>query len=597
MTRWTGLPIVAALALTANRPDDAAATLEALKARGTADAEALDLLGRVQAAQGRPREAADTLKAAAELAPDNAGIQTRLAAARMSAGDPQGVVEAANRALQLGATGPETHQLLAFAALFRGDAAAATAELAKLTPEQRASEPGKMLEGTLKMMQRDLPAARAAFEEVLRIAPNSNPGRTGLARVATLQDKPAEAEALLVAALKQQPGQTEALTQLASAALPGAPRAAEARKALEEVQAANPAEPTMAVALANVLLRANEAPKAVAVLNAAPLRARINPTVSLARAEALAAAGQWPEAEAASRQALAEAPDSVAARRQLAGLLVRNNDARGAEQLLQQGLRTQPGDAVLQQSLLAVVQQSQGVEAATALADRLSKQASAQPASRSLPGDLLVAARRPEDAARAYAAAYREAPSATLALRGATAWRAAGKPADAAAMLTDWLRRMPDDVAALVLMSEMDIQANRLPEAERRLRAALVQAPQDVAILNNLAWVAGERGLPDARPLAERAFFLSPNVETADTLGWIMARNGDAAGAVPLLKRAAAQRTAPDPAAAYRLAFALNATGAKQEALGVLEPALAGDAAFAQREDAVKLLNSLRSGR
>ena len=116
-------------------------------------------------------------------------------------------------------------------------------------------------------------------------------------------------------------------------------------------------------------------------------------------------------------------------------------------------------------------------------------------------------------------------------------------------------------------------------------------------MVNNLAWVAGERGLPDARALAERAYVLSPNPETADTLGWIMARTGDAAAAVPLLKQAAAQRGTPDPAAAYRLSYALNATGAKQEALAALEPALAGNAAFPQRADAVKLLATLRGGR
>ena len=454
-----------------------------------------------------------------------------------------------------------------------------------------------MLDATLQMMQRDLPAARAAFEAALKAAPASNPARVGLARVAAMENKPAEAEALLSAVLKQQPNHAEAMAQLAAAAMPGAPRAAEARKALEEVQAANPAEPALALTLANVLLRADEAPKAVELLSSAPLRAKMNPALSIARAEAQAAAGQWTEAEAASRQALAEAPDSIVARRQLASILVHNGDAKGAELLLQQGLRMQPADAALQQSLLTVVLQSQGFEPASALADRLSKQASAQPASRSLPGDLLMSAKRPEDAARRYVTAYRETPSGDLAMRQAIAWRTAGKPAEGGAVLNDWLGRTPNDTAALIVMSDLDIQANRLADAERRLRAAIALAPQDVAVVNNLAWVAGERGLPDARALAERAYVLSPNPETADTLGWIMARTGDAAAAVPLLKQAAAQRGTPDPAAAYRLSYALNATGAKQEALAALEPALAGNAAFPQRADAVKLLATLRGGR
>jgi predicted Zn-dependent protease len=295
---------------------------------------------------------------------------------------------------------------------------------------------------------------------------------------------------------------------------------------------------------------------------------------------------------------MAEAPDATGPRRQLAGILVRSGDPKGAELLVQQGLRIAPADPALQQALTALLMQSQGVDAALAAADRLSKQPTARPASLSLPGDVLMGANRAEDAAKAYVSAYREVPSSLLALRQAAAWKVAGKPNEGMAVLADWLQRKSDDVGALVLASELDIAARRLPDAERRLRAALVQAPQDAAVLNNLAWVAGEQGSADAQPLAERAYLLAPNAETADTLGWIMVRKGDAAQAVPVLKRAAAMRgNTPDPAATYRLSYALNATGAKQEARAVLEPVLATDAKFPEREAAVRLLASLRGGR
>jgi hypothetical protein len=46
----------------------------------------------------------------------------------------------------------------------------------------------------------------------------------------------------------------------------------------------------------------------------------------------------------------------------------------------------------------------------------------------------------------------------------------------------------------------------------------------------------------------------------------------------------------------YRLAVALRATGQRDVALRVLEPALSGSAAFAEREDAQRLLGELRGG-
>jgi hypothetical protein len=46
----------------------------------------------------------------------------------------------------------------------------------------------------------------------------------------------------------------------------------------------------------------------------------------------------------------------------------------------------------------------------------------------------------------------------------------------------------------------------------------------------------------------------------------------------------------------YRLAFALQSLGQRQEAARVLEPALAGGAAFAERAAAERLLTELRAG-
>jgi predicted Zn-dependent protease len=276
--------------------------------------------------------------------------------------------------------------------------------------------------------------------------------------------------------------------------------------------------------------------------------------------------------------------------------MVRAGDTRGAEALIQQGLRNQPGDAALQQALAALLLQSQGVETAMAAAERLSQQANARPASLNLPGDLLVTARRPEEAARAYAAAAKIAASPALALREAAAWRTAGKPAEAQRVLRSWLANAPDDVDSMLLLAQLDMEANRLPEAELLLKAAVARRAQDVVALNNLAWVIGQRGGVEAQALAERAFFLSPNPDTADTLGWILARNGKAGQAVPLLRRSAAARGA-DPAAAFRLAYALRATGAKDEAMAVLTPVLAGTDIFPERAEAVRLLAELRGQR
>jgi predicted Zn-dependent protease len=281
---------------------------------------------------------------------------------------------------------------------------------------------------------------------------------------------------------------------------------------------------------------------------------------------------------------------------------VRNNDIAGAEALIREGMRAKPADLPLQQTLVALVLQARGLDAALAVADELAKQPTAQPVSRLLRGELLMGAQRPADAAKAFGAAYAEAPSATLALNRAAALRAANQPVEAAAALNAWLQKEPENTQILDALSQFDIQAGRFADAEKRLTTVVAKVPNNAVALNNLAWLLGERGgaaSGRARELAERAYFLMPSVESADTLGWILARHGDPKLAVPLLRAAVAARgNQPlNPTTAYHLGFALRAAGDREEAVRVLEQAVAGTAAFPERTQAEKLLAELRAGR
>ncbi|WP_338663910.1 XrtA/PEP-CTERM system TPR-repeat protein PrsT [Pararoseomonas sp. SCSIO 73927] len=599
-----GARLVAAFEIDANRHEEAAAILARLAERGTADAEALDLLGRLHSRAGRRREAVAALARAAELAPDDAGVLGRLAAARMAAGDREGTAAAAEGALQRDPNRRGLREILALTALQRGDLQAAEAELDRLDPATRRGEVAAVLQGTLHLARFQLQPARAVFAGVLRDHPASTAARIGLARVARIENRPEESERLLGEVLRADPANVEAIGQLAASAMPGSPRAAQARAVLAAVQEAAPGVQPLALAMANVMMRAGDAAGAARVLAAPPLQGGAAVTVPLARSEAHAAAEQWAEAEAQSRLALAQDPNSAAARRQLAALLVRSGDARGAETLIEQGLRARPADATLQQTLAGLVLQARGLDAALALADRLAAQPEARPASLALRGDVLSAAGRPREAAAAYAAAMGQAPMGVMVLRQATALRAAGDAPAADAALRSWLAANPDDDGVGLVLSQFDIEAGRNEEAERRLERIVARHPGNPVSLNNLAWLLGQRGgdaatRSRALSLAERAYFLTPNPDTADTLGWIMARGGQAERAVPLLRLSATARSAerPDPASAYRLAYALRATGGREEALTVLAAAMEGAPVFPEKAEAERLLVDLRARR
>lgn len=605
-----GAKLLAGIEMATGRPDAAAGTLSRLAQRGAADAEAFDMLGRAHLAMGRPREATEAFQQAAAQQQDNAVLQARLATARLASGDPAGAAEAARRVLALDPTQTGMHQILAGAALARGDLATATAELEKVPPAARDTELTGIIDGTIRLVRVDLPGARTVFETVLRNHPNSTRARLGLARVAAMQGQGEEVDRLFAEVLAREPGNAEAATRLAAAARSGTPRAAAARAVLEQAQAAAPGDARLAVTTASTLLALGEPAKAAAILDSPALRAtRRGTPVLLLLAEARAAQGQWTEAEAASRTALAEEPENVNARQQLAALLLRNGNPRGAETLLNVGLNAQPGNMVLQQSMVQLVRQERGLDAALEAADRLSRTPGTRPASLVLRGDLLMGAERHEEAAQAYARGFAEMPSQLLALRQSTAWQMAGKPDEAARVLSAWLAREPADLAAASQLAQLEIATGRTAEAERRLTGIVAANSDDWVSLNNLAWLmqarsdpasaAGKATLAEARLLAERAYYISPSPETSDTLGWILAREGQTAAALPLLRQAAAATVArqrPDPAMFYRLAYALRAAGQREEALRILEPVMAADVQFAEREEAARLLAALRSG-
>lgn len=263
-----GARLVAIFDIEASRFDDATAVLTRLQERGGADALSLDMLGRLHSVAGRRAEAVAAFAAAVALAPQDAGLMSRLAAARLAGGDVAGTMSAAGDALRLDPQSPGVREMLAFAALFRGDVAGVGYELDQLSPAARRGEAAGLLAGTTRLMRMELPQARTAFAAVLLEHPNSIAGRLWLARVARMQGQPVEAEQLLGEALRAAPGNIEAAGMLAAAALPGQPRAAEARAILQAAQAAAPAQFSLAQTMANLHIRAGEAAMAVRILAA-----------------------------------------------------------------------------------------------------------------------------------------------------------------------------------------------------------------------------------------------------------------------------------------------------------------------------------------
>ena len=593
------------LEMQAKQYDRAIEVLTTAAGAGSKDPGIYDLRGLAFGSVGRYAEAAADYQKALTFSPDNPLLLARLGATELTLGNAEAARVSLSKSVQLAPGQLPTMLLVAEADLASGRLDEAKAAIAQLQAMKSEPEATANLDGLLKLATFDLPAARSVFEGILRDHPDSVAAQMNLARVDRLEGRVDDSSALLRKVLQRDPAQDRAVDEL-TASLVQQQKLPEAIAVLQKAHDAAPANAKLMAKLAELYFASNEPAKALALTDTAgPGQAPgadqsatgARPASALpqllVRAQAQLLLQQNEKAAATYRQILAINPEVTFARLQLIRILMTANDTTAAAAVLQQGLSVQPQNSALLQASVAMDEKRGGLDAALAGADRLAKQTNvALP----LKGDLYMQAKRYDDAAQAYAAAMKVTPSTILAIRNAGALSAGGHADQAAQSLRSWLAQHPEDNEAAMALADMDIARMQLPEATTVLTGITARQPANVAALNNLAWLKQQAKDPQARPLAERAYMLSPGPQTADTLGYILATQGGADSGVSLLRIAGAQMPG-DPAVQYHLAVALKSAGQPAQAIKVLEPIVAASNDFREKPQAQQLLTELMAQR
>ncbi|HUL72422.1 MAG TPA: TIGR03790 family protein [Vicinamibacterales bacterium] len=148
--------------------------------------------------------------------------------------------------------------------------------------------------------------------------------------------------------------------------------------------------------------------------------------------------------------------------------------------------------------------------------------------------------------------------------------------------------------AAVTLGAAYDARGDHAKAIET-YRRALTAAPENVVLLNNLAYDLAEyqHDPTDALPLAEKAYGLARIATIADTLGWIHHLRGDDRLALPLIEQAmAAIKNNAD--VQIHAAFVYAALGDVAKAKPALDAALKLDPTLADREDVKALREKVK---
>ena len=203
-------------------------------------------------------------------------------------------------------------------------------------------------------------------------------------------------------------------------------------------------------------------------------------------------------------------------------------------------------------------------------------------------------ARRFDAAAKAYATALMKKPRTTTLIKLVHALeRSERKPTDVVGELERWMAAHPADRTARRVLAAWLTRSGQLDKAVEQHERLLKETPDDIALINNLAWLYNRVGDGRALAYAANAYRLGPGQPAVlDTYGWLLVENGEANRGLDLLRLARLQ--APrEPRLLYHIGAALAQLGHLDEARRELQAAVVVEKPFDGLDAARKLLARL----
>ncbi len=170
---------------------------------------------------------------------------------------------------------------------------------------------------------------------------------------------------------------------------------------------------------------------------------------------------------------------------------------------------------------------------------------------------------------------------------------AQGKQTDAINFLNQELKKNPENLTAHFNLGNIYQQQNNNRKAEKHYQAILAEQPDNVVILNNLAWIYHLDNNPKALGLAERAYQKAPkSAAVADTYAVILVKQGNLTKGLKVFEQAA--KLAPNNYdIQYHLANAYAAKGQTQKAIQILKSITQSGQNFSEKKAAVSLLEKI----
>jgi putative PEP-CTERM system TPR-repeat lipoprotein len=558
----TATKLVAEIATREGAPERAVQYLESLVRVTPDDGTAWVLLANAYLAQGKNDKASDALSHAnAQGATGDLNFQTQLASTRYAAGDTDQAIQQLEQVFQQDGGSQIAGPSLILAEL-RSHRIPQAASAAETYAKSNGDNPvAQNLLGLARVAQTDFPNAERIFSGIYKAHPEFTVAGHNLAEVYLAQGRPDDASAMYRDLAKRNPADTASFVALANISLSQSDVPA-AIASLKQAAIATPKDPMPSLRLANVYASQKSWNEALTIMRNLVAQFPNNLDVLDLMARVQLASNDMTGAAATYRRATEIGSKMPVLFERYAAALVAAKDLKNGRDAMKRAIQLDPKNGALKEEEVEIEYKIGGLPAAQAAAKSMLK-----------PGDdpviatLWVAAAltregKVAEASNLLTEAEKTKPSEALVVQHAMILNAGGEQAKSAVLLKNWLSGHPNDMTARRAIADLYLNAKDWKSAQGEFERLTAQYPNDVILLNDLAWCYLQLGNGQARTLAEKAHSLAPlSAAVEDTLGWVMVAQGDAKGGLPYLK-AAAYGMPQDPNVQFHLAVALSRTGA-----------------------------------
>lgn len=507
---------------------EALATLAPMLTAKSDDTTVLTLAGQAHLQAGNFAKADDYYQRASQLAPGDANVRTAAASARLAKGDTKEAM--AELYAVAAAEQTDTADLMIISAQRRrGDLAAALKAADGLVAKQPKRAMPLELSGRLHLAMNDRAAARKRFEQAVALEPQYFPAVMGLALLDSAESKRASARARLQALLQANPKRTDALMALIELDIVEKVPKESVAKSLAALIAIDPLHVPARLKLVELHLAAQAPKLAIAAAQDALAASPENPDYFMILGRAQLAAGDVQQAVNTYSKLASLLPKQVTPLLALSDAQVAQGNPAAAAATLRRALDVAPANAEVHRRLIAIDLASKQPDKAVAFARKLQRQDPKKVGGYLFEAEIEASRGNWSAAAAVLKAAVSNAPEQArpAAVKLVVAYVAAGKPAEAKAVTTNWLGSHPKDSAFLIESGELLMLRKSYPEAEAQYSAAAALAPDTAIVQNNLAWVMLKQQKPQALAHAERAVALAPrNAVMLDTYALALAADG-----------------------------------------------------------------------